>query len=87
MPNPETTPDLAALIERAKQLPHRTSEQARAARRSYVLAEAAMGSDADEAAWRSAFFADDQAAIDRLHAEGEARRRRADEMGKREGWW
>lgn len=84
---PDTAMDLAALIEKAKQITHRTPEQARAARRGYVLAEAALGGDADEAAWREAFNAGDQTALDRLNAEGEARLAIADEIGKKEGWW
>lgn len=82
-------PDLLSVANTAGtfNVPARAPEQARAARRGYVLAEAAMGSDADEAAWRAASNADDQATIDRLNAEGEARRQRADEIGKQEGWW
>lgn len=80
-------PALADLIERARHMTHRTPEQAQAARRAYVLAEMAIGDDAEELAWRAAFRSDDQATIDLLNAEGEARRQRADKIGKREGWW
>jgi hypothetical protein len=46
--------------------------------RSVARAEAAFGSDADEAAYSAAYMAGDQAAIDRLNAEGEARVARLD---------
>ena len=46
-------------------------------RRSYVAAEAALGSDADEASYRDALARGDKAEIARLDAEAEARRQRA----------
>lgn len=45
----------------------------RAQRRSYMLGEAALGSDADEAAYAEAVAAGDKATMARLDAEAEAR--------------
>lgn len=47
----------------------------RAARRSYVVGEAAIGNDADEAAWSAAHMANDQVAIKRLNDEAAMRAR------------
>lgn len=54
-----------------------TDAELRAQRRSYVAGEAALGSDADEAAYRSALDRGDKAEIARLDAEAEKRRQRA----------
>lgn len=55
-----------------------TEAELRAQRRSYVVGEAAMGSDADEAAYRAAVERGDQTAIANLDAEAEQRRARAE---------
>lgn len=78
------SPDLAALLEAARG--HvMTPEERRAQRRSMVAAEAAFGSDADEAAYRDALARGDAAEAARLNAEAEARRQQAlaimDRMG------
>ncbi|WKV16974.1 hypothetical protein [Microcystis phage MJing1] len=71
-----TSPELLALLEQARS--HRmTPDEIRAQRRSYVAGEMAMGSDADEAAYRAALAAGDAAEVARLNAEAEARRRAA----------
>ena len=49
----------------------------KAQRRSWLLAEAAFGSDADEAAYRRALEAGDTAEIERLDAEAQERVERA----------
>ena len=55
-----------------------TPEERRSQRRSFVLGEAGMGSDADEAAYRRALEARDEEALARLDAESELRVARAE---------
>lgn len=68
-----TSPELLALMERARSLPPPSPADRRAQRRSYVVAEMGMGTDEDEAAYRTALAADDTATIVRLDAEAHAR--------------
>lgn len=77
-----TNPNLLELLAKAKDWWDKASPQVRAdmerrQRRSYVASEMAMGSDADESAYRVALENDDKAEIARLHAEGELRREAA----------
>jgi hypothetical protein len=74
---PATSPELLALLERARSLPPPTPEEIAAQRRSYVAAEAAMGTDADEAAYSVALDTGDTATLARLDAEADARHARA----------
>lgn len=62
------SPELTALLEKAAR--HvMTPEEIRAQRRSFVVAEAGFGSDADEAAYRAAYDAGDKTEIERLDFE------------------
>jgi hypothetical protein len=69
-------PDLDALLKRAVERGV-TEEELCAQRRSYVASEAALGSDADEAAYRAALERGDKDEIIRLDAEAEERCTRA----------
>jgi hypothetical protein len=70
------SPELTALIKRARQ--HRaTPAERRAQRRSWIAAEMAAGSDADEAEYREALAAGDRVKLARLDAEADARRAQA----------
>ena len=69
-------PELDALLKRAIERGV-TEEELRAQRRSYVSGEAAMGGDADEAAYRSAIERGDKDEIARLDVEAEMHRQRA----------
>ncbi len=72
------SPELMALLEKARN--HvMTKEEYEAQRRSFVVAEAGFGSDADEAAYRMAFDADDKAEIERLTFEADLRMAQARE--------
>lgn len=71
----EKTPELDALLDAAIKRGV-TEEDLRAQRRSWVAGEAAMGNDADEAAYRAAYDRDDKEEMARLDAEGEKRRQR-----------
>lgn len=73
------SPELDALIRRAINRKPKKSEHA-AQRRSWILAEASMGSDADERAYRKALFENDTATLERLRAEAAARVERAKEL-------
>ena len=66
-------PTLSALLDRARATAPMTPEQIRAQRRSYVAAEAAFGSDADEAAYAAAALCGDVDTMRRMDAEAEAR--------------
>ena len=70
------SPELLAWIEDARQRKV-TPEEIAAQRRSYVAAQMAIGSDADEAEYRTALAAGDEATLARLNAEAEARQQRA----------
>lgn len=72
-------PAIDALIRRAATRKPKPGERAEQ-RRSWVLAEASMGSDADERAYRAALFANDTATLERLRAEAAARVERAKEI-------
>jgi len=72
-------PELDALIRRAINRKPKKGEHA-AQRRSWILAEASMGSDADERAYRKALFENDTAALERLRTEAAARVERAKEL-------
>lgn len=67
-------PELTALLRNMRPA---TKAELRAQRRSWVAAEAAFGSDTDEAAYRAAVEHEDKAEIARLDAEAEARRQQA----------
>ena len=82
---PATDPELLQLLERAARMPPPTPEQIAASRRSWVIAETAIGSDADEAAYREAFDAGDTARMARLDAEGQARGERAAQIMREMG--
>ena len=64
------------LLRRARAHKMTKAEYARQ-RRGWILAEAAMGSDADERAYRKALFTNDEEELARLKAEQEVRRERA----------
>lgn len=69
---------LRAAAERfAAMSPAERERMFQAQRRSYVLGEIGMGSDKDEAAYRTALEAGDHATLVRLTAEAEARMGRA----------
>ena len=61
-------------------LPDQQQREHAAQRRSWILAEASMGSDADERAYRKALFENDTATLERLRAEAAARVERAKEL-------
>ncbi len=65
--------------------PVERAEMARQQRRSWVLAEAAFGSDADEAAYRRALDSGDRIELERLDREADQRRERAAAYLDREG--
>lgn len=65
--------ELDDLIARARALPPMTEAELRAQSDSFVRAEMAWGSDADEAAYRAAWEAADWPEMDRLAAEAQAR--------------
>ena len=76
IPNIPMKPELAALIERARQ--HKmTPAEHKAQLRSFILAEAAFGSDADEAEYNAAHARGDMERCAALEAEGLERRKRA----------
>lgn len=68
-----------ALIRRAINRKPKKGEHA-AQRRSWILAEASMGSDADERAYCKALFENDTATLERLRTEAAARVERAKEL-------
>lgn len=69
---------LAAAVEAVKAMTPAEREAMYAAqRRSFIIAEARLGSDADEAAWRAALAAGDDETLARLHREAEERAARA----------
>jgi hypothetical protein len=65
--------------------PEQQAAQRRAQRRSYVIAEMGLGSDADQAAYAAAHHAGDWDTVARLQREAESRRCRAAEMYDRMG--
>lgn len=74
-------PGLDRLIAEAREKvrtmsPAELKEMLWAQRRAFVIAESAMGNDAEEAEYRAALAAGDQSEIKRLDAEAEARARR-----------
>lgn len=77
IPNISMRPELAALIEKAQQHKMTPAEYA-AQRRSYVLGEMAIGSDADEAEYRAAHDRRDMKRCLELIVEGEERMKRAE---------
>lgn len=68
-------PELATLLDAALRRGV-TEKELRAQRRSWVAGEAAMGGDADEAAYRAAHDRGDKEEMARLEGEGEKRRQR-----------
>ncbi len=73
----KSRPDLEALLAEAKKHPP-TEEQLQAQRLSFVRAEAGFGSDRDEAEYRAAVLAKDEAILQRLDAEAAGRVARAE---------
>lgn len=74
-------PEIDRLIAEAREKvramsPAELAEMKRVQRRSFVIAEAAMGDDAEEAAYRAALASGDEAEIKRLDEEADARGRR-----------
>jgi hypothetical protein len=85
-----TNPELIALLSRARDVveamtPEQRGTMIAAQRRSYVIGEAGMGSDADEAAYRAALVAGDHSALVRLNAESMERMQMADRILKEHG--
>ena len=71
---------ISAARERvAAMTPQERAEMIRQQQRSYAIAEARFGSDADEAALAAAHRAGDQARIQQLNAEADARAARAEQ--------
>ncbi len=60
--------------------PEQQAAHQRQQKRSYVVSEMALGSDADEAEWAAAYRAGDEDAVARLNAAAEARRRHAEAL-------
>lgn len=76
---PTTDPEL---LDRLRNLPPATPEQIAAQRRSWVVGEMGMGSDADEAEYASACAAGDAEWIARCDAKAQARMVRARQILK-----
>ena len=76
---------LDALLRQARDAAPPTPAEIHAQRRAWVLAEAAFGSDADEAAYDAALVSGDQATLARLNAEAAARVRQAQAILDRAG--
>lgn len=73
---PPTNPELLALLKIAAAHTMTPAEIAKQ-RRNYVIGEAGMGSDADEAAYRVAMETGDNEALAKLDAEAKARQDQA----------
>lgn len=81
---------LSALIEKAvekfnKMSPEQKEEMLREQRRSFVRAEAAFGSDQDEAEYAAALQAGDREKMKQLDAEAQERVRAAEKIMKERG--
>jgi hypothetical protein len=84
--DPELLRLIAESVERYEALsPEQRLAHDRAQRRSWILAEAGFGSDADEAAYRVALERGDWPTMIRLDEEAEERRKRAEEFLARAG--
>ena len=69
----EVKPSLKALMAKARERGPMSSREIAAQRRSFVLAEAGFGSDADEAEYRDALRRGDEDAIRHCHEKSERR--------------
>jgi len=81
---------LDQLFQEAKEIwntmsPQRKGEMRREQRRSFLRAEAALGSDVDEAEYRSAIARGDQKRLAELDAEAQERVKRVEEIMKEQG--
>lgn len=71
--NVKTDPEVLDLLRRAAKMPAATREQIEYQKRSWIIAEIGMGSDADEAAYSMAFARSDRVEMDRLDREAQKR--------------
>jgi len=71
--NVKTDPELLDLLRRASRLPAPDRAELNRQKRSWVIAEMGMGSDADEAAYSSAVTRNDKAELERLDHEAQKR--------------